>query len=152
MVVSLIAMSVALSGTAVAGTTALITGAQIKDKSIGLADISNTAITKLRGRRGPEGPQGPAGADGIQGPPGLNGGFDVSKVQVVQGPEAFIASFNVGSSVAQCPAGSRVLGGGFLGTADPFISFPLAEAWSVSASTTSPAGARIRAFAVCGAP
>ena len=149
MVVSLVALAVALSGPAVAATEALITGAQIKDKSIGLNDISNTAIAKLRGQRGPQGPDGP---EGPQGAPGANGGFDPAKVVVVQGNEAFIGAYSVASSTAACPAGTKVLGGGFTGTADPFISAPSGEAWHVAGSTSFSAGARIKAYAICGAP
>jgi hypothetical protein len=80
-VIASIALFVALAGTATAGT-ALITGAQIKNGTIGLADLSATAKTSLRGLRGPAGsagangaagPQGVAGPQGAQGPQGERG-------------------------------------------------------------------------------
>jgi Collagen triple helix repeat (20 copies) len=74
-----------------AGVQALITSAQIKDGtiqsrdikngSIGRADISAAATASLRGQRGAAGPQGPAGAAGAQGPQGATG------AQGAQGPQ-----------------------------------------------------------------
>src|SRR5262245_12967956 len=43
---------VALAGTAAAGGSGLITGVQIKNGSIGLADLSKKAKTSLKGQRG----------------------------------------------------------------------------------------------------
>ena len=70
MAVALVALGIALGGSAVAGT-GLITGSQIKDHSIGLNDLSYTAIARLHGQQGPAGlpgPQGPAGPVGPAGP------------------------------------------------------------------------------------
>ena len=69
MAVALIALGIALGGSAVAGT-GLITGAQIKDHSIGLNDLSYTAVAHLRGQQGSQGLPGPAGLPGPQGPAG----------------------------------------------------------------------------------
>jgi Collagen triple helix repeat (20 copies) len=115
MVVALIALFVALSGTAVA-QRGLITGAQIKDRSLTLKDLSRGTVTALRGKRGPagrrgaqgpvgatgaqgpvgatgaQGPAGPQGTQGIQGltgppgPQGPAGGFDINKITQVIGP------------------------------------------------------------------
>jgi hypothetical protein len=73
-VLALIALFVALSGTATAASVALITGAQIKNGSIGLVDLSAGAKRSLkgtRGLRGTPGPPGPIGSPGPQGPPGV---------------------------------------------------------------------------------
>ncbi len=67
MIVAMIALGVALSGTAVAGTAKLITGNQIANGTIKLADIHSSAKTALKGKTGATGPQGPAGAQGPQG-------------------------------------------------------------------------------------
>jgi Collagen triple helix repeat (20 copies) len=72
MIVAMIALTVALSGTAVAGTK-LITGTQIANGTIKLADIHSSAKTALKGQRGATGAQGPVGAQGAQGPAGLPG-------------------------------------------------------------------------------
>ena len=64
MIVAMIALAVALSGTAVAGTTKLITGSQIANGTIKLADIHSSAKTALKGQSGATGAQGPEGAQG----------------------------------------------------------------------------------------
>lgn len=76
MIVAMLALFVALTGTAVATTSALITGKQIKNGSITGLDIKNKSVTsqdirgQLRGARGLPGAPGPAGAKGDTGPPG----------------------------------------------------------------------------------
>ncbi len=59
MIVAMIALAVALSGTAVAGTAKLITGGQIANGTIKLADIHPGAKAALKGERGATGAQGP---------------------------------------------------------------------------------------------
>ena len=49
MVVAMIALAVALSGTAVAGTVKLVTGSQIANGTIKLVDIHSSAKTALKG-------------------------------------------------------------------------------------------------------
>jgi Collagen triple helix repeat (20 copies) len=80
MIVAMIALLVALSGTAVAGTAKLITSsAQIKNGTIKLADIDSRAQTTLKGQTGPKGAagekgeKGDTGATGPQGPQGERG-------------------------------------------------------------------------------
>jgi hypothetical protein len=79
MVVAMLALFVALTGTAVATTSALITGKQIKNGSITGLDIKNKSVaiadlaTKARGARGVRGPIGPPGPAGQQGPQGPAG-------------------------------------------------------------------------------
>ena len=79
MVVAMLALFVALTGTAVATTSALITGAQIKNNSITGADIKNKSLTakdikgQLRGPRGVAGPLGPVGPQGPKGDKGDTG-------------------------------------------------------------------------------
>jgi hypothetical protein len=79
LVVAMVAVFVALTGTAVATTSALITGAQIKNGSITGADVKNKSLTARdfkgsirgpRGLRGASGPAGPTGATGASGPAG----------------------------------------------------------------------------------
>lgn len=78
----MLALFVALSGTAVATTSVLITGKQIKNGSITGLDVKNRSLTArdfrgsvrgprgLRGLTGPAGPQGAPGAAGASGAPG----------------------------------------------------------------------------------
>ena len=68
MIVAMIALAVALSGTAVAGTAKLITGSQIANGTIKLAHLNPSAKAALKGKTGATGAQGAVGAQGAQGP------------------------------------------------------------------------------------
>jgi hypothetical protein len=126
MVISIIALFVALGGTGIAARSALIGSKQIADHSIRLVDLNGSAVKALSGQRGPagangaagpQGPAGPVGAAGPQGPSGsngVNGTFDPSKVQYILGPEVMVAPGAQGASVATCPDGSLAISGGFL--------------------------------------
>lgn len=130
MIVALLALFVAMTGTATATTAALITGKQIANGSITGADIRNASIgkNKLVGTfRGPAGPPGPAGSIGPAGPAGpagvapdttqfykkaeSDGRFLHGTVTVVAASGA-IANNTIGVATATCPAGHQVLGGG----------------------------------------
>ena len=67
MIVAMIALAVALSGTAVAGTAKLITGSQIANGTIKLAHLNKSTKAALKGDRGATGAQGAVGAQGAQG-------------------------------------------------------------------------------------
>jgi hypothetical protein len=87
-VVALVALFVALSGAAVATTTAMISGASIKDNSITTADVKNKSLTPddFRGSvRGPAGAPGPAGAQGPKGETGAPGAPGAKGEQGEQG-------------------------------------------------------------------
>ena len=74
MVVSLLALFLGISGSAVAAS--MITSKQIKDGTIQTRDLSAGARRALKGeagRVGPRGPEGPAGAPGATGPTGERG-------------------------------------------------------------------------------
>jgi Collagen triple helix repeat (20 copies) len=79
MVVAMLALFVALTGTAVATTSALITGNQIKNSSITGADVKNKSLTprdfrgSVRGPRGLRGAAGSIGPQGVAGPAGPQG-------------------------------------------------------------------------------
>jgi hypothetical protein len=76
MVVAMLALFVALTGTAVATTSALITGNQIKNSSITGLDVKNKSLTPrdFRGSvRGPRGLRGLTGATGAAGAAGAKG-------------------------------------------------------------------------------
>ena len=73
LIVAMIALAVALSGTAVAGTAKLITGSQIANGTIKLEDISAGAKTALKGKSGATGAKGDAGAMGATGAKGEKG-------------------------------------------------------------------------------
>jgi hypothetical protein len=71
MVVAVIALVAALSGSAVAAS--LITSKQIKDGTIQPRDLSKSARTAIGGASGPAGPAGPVGPKGDKGDPGAQG-------------------------------------------------------------------------------
>lgn len=140
MAVALIALGTALGGSAVAGS-GLITGAQIKNHSVGLNDLSYTAIASLRGRQGPPGP--PATTASI-----------ANKLAIVH------ASFNVaaggvGSVTAHCPAGSVILSGGaHTNGQDLWMSAPVAvlgagTGWQAGGGSFSSLPSQIDATAIC---
>ena len=60
-----------------------------------------------QGEPGPQGPAGPTGATGPQGEPGTSG------YEIVKGPNTQSGFGEQISSTAVCPAGKRVVGGGF---------------------------------------
>lgn len=112
----------------------LITGSQIKSRTIELRHLAPSARPKPApagtrgetgpagpaGLAGPAGPAGPAGSIGPAGPAGPAGGGGSGQLAVtaVNGPAgAQCASgggaCQVGVSVATCPAGTVVVGGGF---------------------------------------
>jgi hypothetical protein len=114
MIVALLALVVAMSGTAAAAS--LITSKNIKDGTIQTKDLSKRAISSLRpapvaGVPGPAGPKGDAGEpgkDGAQGSPG--------PVQLVYrtATSAKLAPGTVGGYAIGCPASApNVIGGGF---------------------------------------
>jgi hypothetical protein len=74
MIVALVALSVAMSGTAVAASKVLVTSsAQIKNGVVGTADLSKKARKALAGKTGRTGAPGAAGAAGPAGPAGPAG-------------------------------------------------------------------------------
>ena len=76
LIVAMLALFVALTGTAVATTSALIGSAQIRNNSITGLDVKNRSLRPIDFRgsvRGPRGLTGPQGVQGIQGPKGDKG-------------------------------------------------------------------------------
>jgi hypothetical protein len=168
---ALIAALVAAMVSATAATataTGLITGKQIKNGSIGLVDLSGSAKRSLKGQRGPVGPQGPQGipglnglngAQGAQGIQGIPGGFDPAKVTYVFGSVVTVAPGTSDVSTALCPAGSKVIGGGFYSDAwldgGLYVTDqgPLTDGtgWSIDFynSVNALGNAFIQAYAVC---
>jgi hypothetical protein len=76
--VALLALFVALGGTAVAASNALVPknsvgSAQVINGSLQKSDISSGAVRALKGNQGPRGPQGATGQTGAQGPAGAPG-------------------------------------------------------------------------------
>lgn len=78
---------IALAGTATAAGTGLITGVQIKNGTIGLADLSTKAKKSLKGQRGPAGPQGAQGQQGQKGEAGPQGQPGPQGAEGPRGPQ-----------------------------------------------------------------
>ena len=87
--VSLLALAVALSGTAYAATQLepdSVGTKHIKDRAVTKKKISRKAIADLRGARGPRGLTGPQGLQGVQGAAGPEGpaGQDAPPIEALQ--------------------------------------------------------------------
>jgi hypothetical protein len=159
MVVAITALVSSLTGGAIAAT--VITSSSIKDGTIQLRDISPAARAALKGQRGPQGidglqgTPGAIGSAGASGVAGANGGFDPAKVTYVTSGQLSLASGNLGTATATCPAGTKVIGGGHLSSiANAGISEPLFDgtAWLVAVDNESGVTVLNSAFAVCAAP
>jgi Collagen triple helix repeat (20 copies) len=87
MIVAMIALAVALSGTAVAGTAKMITGSQIANGAIKLAHLNSSTKASLKGKTGPQGPAGPQGAQGPIGPQGATGAKGDTGATGAAGPQ-----------------------------------------------------------------
>ena len=121
MVVAVIALVVAMSGSAVAAS--LITSKQIKDGTIQTKDLSKKARSALKGgARGPAGPEGVQGPQGSKGDPGTAGpagtagapGKDglIASATVQHKSFAPLADGATGTQTVTCPAGQKAIGGG----------------------------------------
>lgn len=146
MTVALVALFVALTGTAAAGT-GLINGAQIKPHTLNANALTAAALKTLRGNVGPQ---------------GRAGGFDPAKVSYVSGDMATVVPGQTWFSFAECPAGTKVVGGGgYASVATLVESSPSIEApntgtsngWTIVVrNDTSITTNNVQAYAVCVAP
>ena len=170
LVVAIIALIVAMSGSAVAAS--LITSAQIKDGTIKLRDISTKARNALKGQTGPvgvrgvtglQGAPGANGATGLQGAPGANGANGATNVVVRQGTVSSVLNGASGIVTAQCNAGERATGGGNsvsgLGGWQVIESFPTPgtagstpTGWRVDATNNTGSPNNLVAIVVCASP
>jgi hypothetical protein len=158
--VAAIALFVALTGAATAGTVALITGKQIKNGSIGLVDLSTGTKQSLHGSQGPQGPAGPAGAQGPAGTQGAAGPAGIASVKSALGPKTTQCPYGggacqVATSTATCPPGSVVVGGGFsAGSIDNITLYAGAAnstSYAVIADNEYSGSNTIQAQAICAA-
>jgi Collagen triple helix repeat (20 copies) len=107
-VLALVALFMALTGTATAGVVA-ISSAQIADYSIRLVDMHPSAVKALKGKRGP---RGAAGAAGAAGAPGAAGAAGANGLPGAQGPAGAPGPQGVpGPSGPQGQSGSNGLQG-----------------------------------------
>jgi hypothetical protein len=159
--IGLLALFVALSGTAYAatlprnsvGTAQLkpnaVTTQKVKQGSLVLGDIKASQRDDLEGPAGPRGPAGPAG------PAGAAGAAGATNVTVRTGGAAN------DDATADCLPGEKAVGGGgFTGSPGAFVyySAPLPDTgtptgWEVAAESATGGGpATVQAYVVCAAP
>jgi hypothetical protein len=151
-ILAAIALFVALTGTAVAGANALITGAQIKNGSIGLADLSGSAKAALKGKRGPAGQRGAAGLAGPAGLPGPAGPAGPKGVEVVKHYKAskILAPGAIDGLAMVCPAGEGVLsGGGYSGIGFAFSDHVAGNGWVYLVENASGISITIDGYITC---
>jgi uncharacterized protein YneF (UPF0154 family) len=172
MVVALVALFVALTGGAAAGTfLAAKQDSTVRANTMQQASLVRTLTHKLGLSSTPRGVhfasrccRGPRGRRGPQGPPGPAGGFTTANITYVSGPVTHLCQFGggdcaVGASVAACPTGKVAIGGGWIGdTPDPPVSATVgadaassdSTSWSVvMINDTSATTASFHAFAAC---
>ena len=106
LLVALVALFVAVGGTAVASGWVITRIGQIKP----------SVRHQLRGNAGPQGPQGPQGPAG---PAGAAGRAGIPGVVMVESAMVTLASGAVNGTFASCPAGDVALGGGWDGGTTP---------------------------------
>jgi hypothetical protein len=99
------------------------------------------------GITGATGPQGETGATGPQGEKGDQGEIGVSGWERITGNNS-----TAGNSIAQCPSGKKVIGGGYTTTGNnnvsPINNWPSSDnTWTVNATVTG--NSSIQAYAIC---
>src|SRR2546423_685496 len=131
LVIAVVALFIALGGTAFAAKHYLITST---------GQIKPSVLKKLRGNRGPAGAkgatgatgatgaagpagapgalgkEGPAGKEGKEGPPGP---VELAPLTEFRGEEEEVEEEEFNVSVAECPSGSRAVSGGFFTLGPP---------------------------------
>jgi len=127
-----------------------VRGRNIASSTIGIGNISGSAVAKLRGQRGP---QGPRGVRGVAGPRGGDAADTVRYATTsVSVPPAGSASGKVA-----CPSGRLPIGGGGRDTSGRLLLNSSAPqlgkrsgAWLVTANNSDPAAAHtLTVYAVC---
>lgn len=147
----------------------------IKNGSLGMRDFNEFTRSQItEGKTGPQGEKGEKGDPGVAGPQGEKGekgdpgspgspgadGKDGVSGYFVEGPEVRWSSVSgTHESIANCPDGKVVLGGGFEvesirnGTADVTTSAPIfvsqtdTDGWRVSGTVDGEAN--VKAWAIC---
>jgi hypothetical protein len=136
-VVAVLALFVALGGTAVAAHHFLITSAK---------QIKPSVLRELRGATGRPGPAGAQGASGAPGPQGPAGPVNLSALTIVRAPDVLVRPQTEATSVASCANGSHVVsGGGWTGVALEVYSEMSEDhqSWIVLAFNANSAGSKI---------
>ena len=168
LIFSALALVTSLTG-AGAYAASQVNGSTIMNGSIGVAKLTPKAVKQLKGNKGDRGFRGldgydgndgidgvgTPGATGASGATGLAGGFDPAKVSYIAGPSTMIfAGSTNGTLSATCPAGTKVISGGFFSTVGySYLSAPSTNnvTWQVWIDATGSADGEGWAYAVCAA-
>jgi hypothetical protein len=156
-IVATFALVFAMSGTAIAAHHYLINSTKQINPSVLKALKGNAGKA---GAPGAPGSAGLTGAKGDAGPKGEGGPSGISGYQVVEGnvAEGTKSGFNLSTSVAECPSGKKLLGGGFrtltganttIFVADDGPSETHANTWEVLLTNSTVSAYSQRAFAIC---
>ncbi|MCK9249249.1 MAG: collagen-like protein [Solirubrobacteraceae bacterium] len=143
----------AVTNAKVAGNA--ITSTKVKDGSLLAKDFKSGELPGgQQGPAGPQGPQGEKGDKGDPGAPGANGTNGVSGYQLVTGPVVNVAAAGSAQATAVCPAGKRVLGGGYTTSSSTGVTMnrsspSSATTWYVRVTNTTGAAKTINAQAIC---
>jgi hypothetical protein len=159
LVISCVALAIALGGTSYAAAVALPKGSvgtpQLKNSAVTSAKVKNRTLLRAdfapgQLKAGPAGPAGPTGPAGPAGPAGLSG---------VERVESTSASNSIGgkTQTTACPAGKRLLGGGVrvnpalvqLGVMQSFPDNDNVYRANVREFTATAANWSITVFAIC---
>ena len=141
LVISLIALFVALGGTAYAATTLpknSVGTRQLKSNAVNSSKVKNHSLLAADFRpgqlpRGKTGAQGPAGPQGAQGQAGPQGNPGVSGYTQVDAFSAFDTT-TPKTAEADCPAGTKIIGGGAYANVGGGVTGPVALAASLPIS------------------
>jgi hypothetical protein len=161
LVISLIALVVAMGGTSYAAVTLprnSVGSKQLKNNAVNSSKVKNGSLVKGDFKTGqlPSGPQGPLGPQGPVGPPGATG---------AQGPKGdpgvlgfYIGDTGPGANQALCDAGDVAVGGGGIVMGDGFLTesqplpFSVGAApvgWIAHANKADGSDAAVTAWVVC---
>lgn len=154
LLIAIAAVVLATAGTSVA-QRALIDSGDVRNNSLTGRDVRNKSLTRADFRGSVAGPRGPAGLPGAAGPQGPAGVANVTQVAgpIVPTCEGGSSGCQVQSSAADCPPGSRLVGGGYeTGGVRDFVpdDKPSGNGWFVIAVNTNEfSSSSIQAFALC---
>lgn len=161
LVIAVLALVIACSGGAYAASS-LVTGKQVKNSSLTGADIKNKSLTRAdfsgsvkgddgaKGDAGAPGLTGPAGPQGAQGPAGPANLSPLTRV----GATKTVAAGAIDGGTVNCPAGQRVVSGGFFtdsnGAVFAFSSTADRTGWVVAVdNSNSSVTAELDGYAFC---
>lgn len=114
-------------------------------------DRGEAGLKGDQGLKGDKGDKGDAGPAGIQGPRGLTGPagapglMDIQRIKIIA---------NVDVAKVSCPAGKKVLGGGFVAPSNGTVlvqqSYPSSDdSWTIVVKNTGNARTNFEAWAIC---